>query len=181
MNKQISYTLNVWWFYDTVIDMCFICSIVNFCVYMYIRLSVSVTCFLLFEAFVEDWHVKRVASWNKVFNILYYYIAKQCNPHIAKWTVKFGLTRIHVHTICDYYYCYCCCYCYCCYYSGYFEGWTINVSYIYRIRMIMTSSKHFKHWNQCVILSQAVQKSIISIINLIKHSPVLRASYYITN
>jgi len=48
------YTLNLWRFYDTVIDMCLICSIVNLYVYMYIRLSVSVTCFLLFEALVED-------------------------------------------------------------------------------------------------------------------------------
>jgi len=66
---QFLYTLKWWRFYDTVIekDMCLICSIVNLYVYMYIRLSVSVTCFLLFEALVEDWHVKRVASWNKVF------------------------------------------------------------------------------------------------------------------
>ena len=37
---------------------------------MYIRLSVRVTCFLLFEALVEDWHVKRVASWNIVLNLI---------------------------------------------------------------------------------------------------------------
>jgi len=51
---QFLYTLNLWRFYDTVIDMCLICSNVNLYVYMYIRLSVRVTCFLLFEALVED-------------------------------------------------------------------------------------------------------------------------------
>jgi len=29
---------------------------------MFIRLYVSVTCFILFEALVEDGHIKRVAS-----------------------------------------------------------------------------------------------------------------------
>ena len=37
-----------------VIEMCLICYIVNLYVYMYICLSVSVICFLLFEALVED-------------------------------------------------------------------------------------------------------------------------------
>jgi len=36
------YTLNLWRFYDTVIDMCLICPIVNLYVYMYIRLPVCV-------------------------------------------------------------------------------------------------------------------------------------------
>jgi len=48
------YSLNMWRFYDTVIYMYLICSTVNLYVYMYIRLSVSVICFLLFEALVED-------------------------------------------------------------------------------------------------------------------------------
>ena len=39
-------------------------------IYMYVSLSISVTYFLLFEALVADWHVKQVASWNKVFNII---------------------------------------------------------------------------------------------------------------
>ena len=67
---QFLYTLNMWLFYDTVINMCLTYSIVNLYVYMYIRLSVRVTCFLLFEALVEDWHVKRVASWNIVLNLI---------------------------------------------------------------------------------------------------------------
>ena len=32
--------------------------------------SLCVYCFLLFEAPVEDWRVKWVASWNKVFDII---------------------------------------------------------------------------------------------------------------
>ena len=67
LTTSITCSLHLWRFYDTVIDMCLICSIVNSYVYIYIRLSVSVTCFLLFEALVEDWHVKRVTSWTKVF------------------------------------------------------------------------------------------------------------------
>ena len=51
---EVMYALNLWRFYETVIDMCLLCSIVNVNVYMYVRLSVSVTCFLLFEALVEN-------------------------------------------------------------------------------------------------------------------------------
>ena len=40
---------------------------------MYIRVWVSVTRFLLFEALVEDWHVKQVAYWNKAFIIVIIY------------------------------------------------------------------------------------------------------------
>ena len=40
---------------------------------MYIRVWVSVTRFLLFEARVDDWHVKQVAYWNKVFIIVIIY------------------------------------------------------------------------------------------------------------
>jgi len=48
------YTLNLWQIYDTIIDMCLIRSIGNLYVYVYIRLSVNVTCFLFCEALVED-------------------------------------------------------------------------------------------------------------------------------
>ena len=58
----------MWRFYDTVIDMCLLCSIVI--LYVYTFVSLCVTCFLLFEALMEDWHAKRVASWIKVFIII---------------------------------------------------------------------------------------------------------------
>ena len=64
---QFLYILNMWRFYDTVIDMYLLVYIVNVYVYMCMRLSVYVWIVLL--CLRSSWNidlVKWVASWNRV-------------------------------------------------------------------------------------------------------------------
>ena len=54
-------------FYVAVIH---ICLLVSMCIHVHTFVSLCVYCFLMFEDLTEDWLVKWVASWNKVYIVI---------------------------------------------------------------------------------------------------------------